>query len=544
MKKNMRRISQHYSRFSRLIPMILLIIPFFLNSCGFGGGVSGDLVTIPKDVSYVIGIDFKNISSKSQDWQTVINEDFIGGIESQIETSIRDAQRYYKTILNSGINFGQKAYLFGSLSESQKDYVAFAFLLQDPSAFEKALLKDDPELKTQSNQGITYVYKEEVMIGWKGNSALMLGNEANPEEAAIFEQMVTLFENEETLNNKAYKTIMNGGHDYALWIDQQQINSLSPEFEMGEDADIFTRLLSTSNYTTISQDFEKGQVSIRFKAYLDGEKSKEFQSALQKGLDPKLIKSIPIAEPSLMMALDSDPNTLYESLENEYYMRDLEEGLAEDLEEMGYTLKDLFQALDGNIFLVAGDLHLEKYFQFENNFDSDFTIVAGVKDQDLLDELMSKLTKKGEIQDKGDYYTAPNPDGEGDYNLIPKSGALYITLSEELRANILAGKSALKPRYQDISKDKSFLLFLNLNSLISQIPERMVGLIPYGYGPAIKNDIAPELEGLWLDVSPAKNDELDGQIILSFVNKDENSLVSLVKIAKRLKEREDLSLAQ
>ncbi|NJO02453.1 MAG: DUF4836 family protein, partial [Bacteroidia bacterium] len=216
-----------------------------------------------------------------------------------------------------------------------------------------------------------------------------------------------------------------------------------------------------------------------------------------KGVQTKYIQSIPIQIPSIMMGMDMNMENLYEAIKNERYVLDAEDRLKADLDKLKLSTKDIFKALTGDFFIASGDLQIEAMIQGQN-IQPDFTLVAGIKNQNVLKQLLEEKAQDGDLQNQGNFYVTQDQQTGSPLYLIPKKDAFYITMSESLREQIIDGKKALDGKYSRLASDKGFVMYVNLKEIFRQVPPNLMELVPNGR--VVRSEVIPKLDGLMLDI--------------------------------------------
>ncbi|MDX2302211.1 MAG: hypothetical protein NW226_05390 [Microscillaceae bacterium] len=535
MKKYSDPIPQYLGVHNTFLQLVAGVFLLFLVSCGGGGGISSQHVQVPKDVAFVVSMDFNKLTSKAQNWQDVLDQDLL----DNFQINAREAQAVLKKILQAGIDYQQKAYLFGSLSkEENDDILGFSFLLSDPGKFEKAMTesKKKPEIKKLGE--LKYIIGNENIIGWKGKTALFLGLEQDMPEAQLLEKFNKIFNTEAanslSTSSREFTQIDGAGYDFAFWVDQQKINALNPEMEyLEEESPVFSQLSKMNLFTTGGLSFEKGNMSIQISSHLDKNLSQQYETLLKNGINDKTIKNIPIDTPSLMLGFSLNMKTLYDLFKNESYIR---EGDEEFNKEFGLSMREVFEIFDGDCLLITQDIKTQTLIQ---NPEPEFVLSLGIANKKNLDKILSEYVKQNNLDQRPDFYIMkglPNP-----IYLFENNKTLYMTMSEKYKNDILKDKGSMGSKFAQIASDKSVLLFLNIKDLMKQIPSALTE----GSSELVffREAIAPQLEDVVMDSSPVKNHIANSKVVFNFVDKNQNALMILANIFKKMsKENKELSL--
>lgn len=509
----------------------LLIFGFLLPSCSGGGG-SSNLVNIPQDASFVMNIDFKSLSDKSKDFKSIFNRDFLESMEMSTSEML-EMQEAYENIVNSGVDYKQKSFIFAKISQNKdENYFAATFMLEDPAKFEAALKKSKEKFDIKTEGGLKYFAKDGVILGWRKKTALLYGiDNKKAEVAKLKESFEKIFKTSDAESLKAknaeFKESLASAKDFTMWMDAQKIMNMAQEDmdEMAKESPFMAEMVKSTSSYTFEISFEKGEIVMESITHLDKSKSAKYESLLKSGIQNKLMKSLPIKVPSMMMGFAIGMKPLYEMSKDDKWMKDLDESV----KTMKMTAKEVFDMLDGEIILLTKDLKTSTLIQ---DPQPEFALAIGINDKKLMDKMLSAFSNQGLIEKKGDFYEAkglPRP-----IFLIEKNKALYLTMTESYKNDIIKGNGQLESKYTKLSADNSFVFFMGIKELLSQWPEEYMTPDIQSF----KDNVLPELESMESYSTTVKNHKARGKAVLKFTNKSKNSLLILTEIIEKTSKKE------
>ncbi|GAB4405973.1 MAG: hypothetical protein OHK0053_32060 [Microscillaceae bacterium] len=507
----------------RIYTFVLLTGLLLTTACGGGGkGISEKLVQIPNDVSFVVSMDFKALTSKAKNWKDGLSN-FYESLENDPDAPSRELAM---KILDSGFDLKERAYIFGKVGAKSKDsYFGATFLLNDPAKLEKAMaeLKDKPQVKKEGDIKYIYNKKGDGIFGWKGNTGLLIGGEGLEDEKAALALFKKLFATKasESLGekNETFRQVNGKSYDIAFWIDQRRLNEINKESleALVNVSPILSELSQISLYSTGGINFNNGEVLVEGLSILDKEKSKKFEAVLQKSIQGNVVKASPIKNPSAMMGFGLGMNAIYELVKNEESIKQMDT----NLQMFELTAKDLFEMMSGDFFLSTADLKVNSFFRKP---ETEFVLSIGIANEKTLDKLLDKLATLQVLKKQGDYFAVQGP---GNVVLAKKDKALHVTLTKSLMDNIMSGRGGLGSDFQKMANGNSFVFYMNIPEIYGQIE------VVTGGDPVFKKEIIPQMVAVSIDTKPIKNNQTQSTLKITFKDKSQNSLAIIGEMIKK-----------
>ena len=171
-----------------LLMSVMTVLGALMTSCGGGGASSAPqhVKLIPKDAAMVVAFDVKQMVSKSVSFEDLFSQkslEAMGNDEKEAKKGADNAKKF----MNSGVDYLNIGYLFAD-GKSKDDYV-LAIPLDDAAKFEKFLISEKEEIKTEGKMKYTVSKEKGGFIAWKDKNALMFlsqkGDEASFKKRAI-----------------------------------------------------------------------------------------------------------------------------------------------------------------------------------------------------------------------------------------------------------------------------------------------------------------------------------------------------------------------
>ena len=273
---------------------------------------------------------------------------------------------------------------------------------------------------------------------------------------------------------------------------------------------------------------------------MDKELVKKFGDLLKDGIHEKVLKNIPFKEPSAIFGLGLGMKGWYNLIKDDPSMKD--SGNA--TESFGLTMQETFEMLSGDFILATRELNIKNVMS--NDYTTEFALVIGIANQKNFDKfLQSTLEQSGGLMKKRDNYYQISYD-KYDLFMIPKNEALYVTMTESFKDDVLAGKALLDGKYRKMGSGNSSLFYADLADIFKQMPEELWS--EEKDGKAFKEIVAPAFQDFEVISGTIKNGEIGGKAILRLTDKSKNSLANILEISKKMakatkrEKREEVSL--
>lgn len=484
-----------------LVPAMLLLLLTF-SACSQAPPPT--INHIPTEANLVISVNTKQLAGKAVDVK-----DLIGNFFKRFNADSKDTLS--EKILNSGIEFLSTAYFFGEVGTTQESSLfGVVIQLNDSKKFANFLasLPEGPK-DVQQGEGFSYSHKGEAIIGWNNAVALFLTKD-QLSAADGTAKLKALFNQKEAdalpMKQKSFFDAMKENADVGLWFNVEKFGDLAALTNPGLKAGDFKNA-----FVTGALNFEKGQaVYVGKTAY----ETSRYAGLVKKTISPELIAAMP-GKPLIGyigMAFNMD--------EFIKYMRDLGAGFVNDeqtKEQTGLSIDEIAKIFTGDFAFTLTDVG-EKPEQFKGAFG------FGLRDKALLEKLLDKPLKEGVLKKQGNYYS-----GEDKVFMVEKNNAMYVVQSAEERDAILNGKTEkIDGTLSSTLLASPVTFYVDFGLLKTRLPDTEDFL-------TIKGEKFP-LEILTVTTTSYTDKSSEGRMVLTFKNKEQNSFMTLVKLAQEAAE--------
>lgn len=496
--------------------LFLLSGILLLGACGKKKSPS-HLKLVPQESLFVLGLNVKQLATKSIRLDELFNEKNLremGNSEAEAKKTAATA----KTVLGSGIDFLNNAYLF--VNKSQQVGVAFALenekgfedFLQDKD-FWKENAPDQQAFEIKSANNIKYAYKKEVLLAWRDKSGLLYVANGKGDEQSLLKEVSAIFEQQDSKSlesqNEQFREANQQGSDVFAWLDLQGLNALSPELGVVGLKDMFF---------TFHTDFQKGEILSKAQLIMNEEYAKIMEQVSGEAIKSNLASNIGIEKPALAMSLAFDLQGLKKVLEG----KGLLSLVNIQLQSLNISFDDLAQALSGDMLLVAESLNMQSGLP-------ELVFSLGVKDEAAFDQLISKVDDKKILVKKQNVYEALGGSGY----IVLKNQVAYITPSKKLKDSALAGENKLNKDFVKATEKAMIATYLG-ESLAGEIA-RLNSFIP---STTLSTNSA--VESSQFSISKIKGKVIAMQGNTQMKDKSKNALLVLIDEAKKsIKELEN-----
>ncbi|CAL1521025.1 DUF4836 family protein [Chitinophaga sp. MM2321] len=554
---------------------------------------------IPKTAGIVLDLNARQISQKLVTNGVTMDKLFTA---VQTKDTANEMMKAWKDAENSGVNLQGHflaAFVFQNVPADHKSYVSITASLKDADKFEAYLKKNVPDfsLKTQNDFKYIWEAKQHAVIGWNKSTVIYVSavdaNDLNkftpggtpgiPDEdqsdeidsaaedaAAAIDSVATatpaaMVTAEEDAEVKAW--VAEVDHLFHLK-EAESAGSLEPFTKMlKENADMgifmnpeaiynsgqftmipanFKKLMEGSYYAGTA-NFEKGKILIDGSSYFGKEMAAIYKKYGKKEIDMDMLKKYPSENITGFVSYAFDFHMIGEIIKSTGM-----DGIANMFltGKSGLSLDDLLNAFEGQMTYVASDFAINKkesaYFpgEFSEEPTAKWIFNLKVGNKDAFNKVMTSPMLKDVFTREGDHYVMTNPmmaGGVPPMSITEKN----ITLGSDslLLQQYLAGKGSIKLPEGVESKVKGSMLggYVDLEKVIKVIPEDKAS--------EDERPILIKAKELFKDFTivghPVSSGVQHTEAVLTFKNKDENSLVQLVnfgteaaKIMEAKKQRE------
>lgn len=481
---------------------------------------------IPKEYPIVVKLDAKQLTSKTISLDKLASKENLQKMGAS-EKDAENASKNIKKFLDSGVDFLNNFYLFFNADKSEA--MGLTFALDNESKFSKFIQND--ALWTEANQTKKPTFKQEGdikfaifqdkdnIIAWKGKTAVLLSKPNN--STAELKKLFEMKESEMLVSNENFKDFLSKKYDASIWMDIEKLSALGDN-----QAALAMNVAGFDNkntYTTLGFTFDKGKVLVDTDYTGNENIAKFYEKISNSNIRSELAKNIPIADPTTGFSFSMN----WEGVLNFLKERGLENELNKNLKELGLTSKDL-EVLTGD---ALGASQKIDFNATSGKIPVDFVIALGIKNKKSFEDLIGKINQQGNLLKKeGDVYTALMGLGY----LIVKDQAVYITLNENLKEGIKAGKGQLKGTLKDNAEKYASVIYFGKGFFdaftSSETYKKEAGSLTGQNFP---------FENILLTIEKVKNKQIHSQFTVNMTDKNTNSLLTLIEFSKKISEEQE-----
>lgn len=527
---------------------------------------------IPKTAGVVVDLNAKQLTTKLVTNGITMDKLFDA---AQTKDTANEMMKAWKDAENSGIDLQSHffaSFVFQGQPAENKSYISLTASLKDADKFEAYLKKNiaNFSLKTQNDFKYIWEEKQHAVIGWNKSAVIYISavNPNNLEKYAPGGSSAPDYPSDEepiTDSAAAVPAALVATEDDAViknWVAEvdhlfhlkkdESAGTIEPFAKLlKEDADAgifvnpeaiynsgqFTMIpanvkkLMEGSFYTGTVNFENGKIVFNGHSYMGKELAAIYKKYGKKEIDMDMLKKYP-----------SQNITGFISYAFDFRMiGDIVKATGMDgmvnlmMGKSGLSMDDVLNAFEGQLTYVASDFAITKkespYFpgEFTEKPDAKWIFSLKVGNKDAFNKVMTSPMLKEVFTREGDHYTVVNPMAAATMPAMSITEK-YVTLGSDsvLLQEYLGGKGHIKLPDGIESKVKGSMIggYVDLEKVTSVLPEDKVD--------EDEKVVVKKAKDLLKDVTfVSKADGGDvqhGEAVLTFKNKDQNSLVQLINL--------------
>jgi hypothetical protein len=525
---------------------------------------------IPKTAGLVIDLNAKQLTTKLVTNGITMDKLFDA---AQSKDTANEMMKAWKDAENSGIDMQSHffaSFVFQGQPADHKSYVAATASLKDADKFEAYLKKNiaNFSLKTQNDFKYIWEEKQHAVIGWTKSTVIYVsavdpnslqqyapGNNGIPAPDADQEVV------DSAVASPAALKVVDNDAEVKAWVaevdhlfhlkKEESAGSIEPFAKLlKEDADAgifvnpeaiynsgqFTMIpanvkkLMEGTYYTGTVDFENGKILFNGNTYMGKEIAAIYKKYGKKEIDLDMLKKYPSENITGFVSYAFDFRMIGEIIKATGMDGIVNMAITG---KSGLTMDDILNAFEGQLVYVASDFAITKkespYFpgEFTENPSAKWIFSLKVGNKDAFNKVMTSPMLKEVFAREGDHYVTVNPMAAATmppFSITEK----FVTVGSDsvLLQQYLAGKGSIKLPEGIESKVKGSMLggYVNLEKVTAIIPEEKMD--------ADEKSVSKKVKDLFKDftvVSKSEGGDVQhAEAVLTFKNKDQNSLVQLV----------------
>ncbi len=514
--------------------LLLLVTVAFATSCSKKAPKQTQY--IPKDAFFVLGMDLKSLTEKSQEaninWDSLVKS----SIDVSDDTSFAKAKNKWNDFRASGVDTAGSLYMFvkmgGSIMSGQSTSVGFVAGLMDAAKFEDYIKKQSPDGGIKKESTYSWAKVEGYAIGWNSDVIILssvinsggysdstktdAGTQAQAQLTALFAQKET----DAVSSIPQFSELMEEKADMTFWTNSS--GALGAVALLGVTK--FGDLLKDA-YTAGTVNFEDGKVTANYKSYSGGDLGAMFKKYAGPTANMDMVNKYP-SQVEGFAAFSFNPQLIIDIIKYSGF-----DGMANQyMADMGFGLDDIAKAFKGEFAVVFSDIgEVEKPNPYDPGTQmkeptGKLIFNAAIGDKATYDKIVSKLADKGLMIKQGNQYVPKDMGTDGtamnttDKNIVVATDSAL--LNQYISGN--AGKANLPADIADKAKGKSLAFYVDINRILRSFT-------PSPGQEASMNNAKATFKDASATVGNYDGKMTTGNMELRTMNDKENSLATLIK---------------
>jgi hypothetical protein len=520
---------------------------------------------IPKNAGFVLSLNSKQLTNKLVTNGFTLDKMFTA---IQSKDSASAMAKAWKDAENSGVDLQNNFFVTFVPGPNGQSYVSLVGSLKDAGKFEDFLKKNVASFTLKKKNDFQYIWSErqKTVIGWNKETVIALKgidpynmeqkglglpspDDADSTQAvdsaiaspaaavtvqeedawATIEDHLFHLKSDETASNiPAFKDLLKSNDDVSMFLSGEAIYSAQTQSNpMMAMMDM--RKLVEGSYYTGSLNFEKGSVEMKGSSYVGKTMADIYKKYGKMEADMSMLEKYPSNNIDGFVVYGIDLRAVGDILK----LMNMDGMANMALRSSNLTMDDILAAFKGQLVYVASDFAVRKAPVAWDPTDSTtkpsakWVYAMKMGDKAAFDKVMTSPLLASTLTKKGDQYVLAQQ--------IPDAPAMSI--NDKLI--VLASDQALLDQYiagsgKAEGLDNSFVSKIKGNPFGGYVDvQKLSGAVPSELAPADAHSIIDEAKSLVKDITMVAHSfdgtKADAEITVHFINKDENSLVQLVK---------------
>lgn len=531
---------------------------------------------IPKTAGVVVDLNAKQLTTKLVTNGITMDKLFDA---AQTKDTSNEMMKAWKDAENSGLDMQSHffaSFVFQGQPAENKSYISLTASLKDADKFEAYLKKNiaNFSLKTQNDFKYIWEEKQHAVIGWN-KSAVIYISAVNPNELekyapggssapdyptdeepvtdsavaapAVTPAALVATEDDAVIKNwvaevdhlfhlkkeesagtiEPFAKLLKENADAGIFVNPEAIYN-SGQFTM---VPANVKKLMEGSFYTGTVNFENGKIVFNGHSYMGKELAAIYKKYGKKEIDMDMLKKYPSQNVTGFISYAFDFRMIGDIVK----ATGMDGMVNLMMGKSGLSMDDVLNAFEGQLTYVASDFAITKkespYFpgEFTEKPDAKWIFSLKVGNKDAFNKVMTSPMMKEVFTREGDHYTIANPMAAATMPAISITEK-YVTLGSDsvLLQEYLGGKGHIKLPDGIESKVKGSMIggYVDMEKVTSVIPEDKMD---EEEKPVVKK--AKDLLKDITFVSKADGGDVQhGEAVLTFRNKDQNSLVQLINL--------------
>jgi hypothetical protein len=531
----------------RLVPVILFI-SVIISSCSPS---SQNDKYISKDAIGVLSINGvaleKKIAINAISGSPIFKEiaEAIGGDSTNLDLS------------KTGVDLVNIFYVYAMADQRLDGKSKFMVIipLKDATKFKAFIQQKFPKAVFQSKGNLNFAtFNQSIVMGWDDKTAIASAAtpantawESTPAAPVDIPTLLTediqktfaLTKDQSLAENPKFAALEKENHDISFFLNYENfVNGMSQD-QIGTAGAIIAsqKKLLKDMYIAGGVDFEKGKIVSDSKYYFNPSLQAISNAMEPKTINNDLLKRVPGQQMNLMMSYHFNPKGIIAMLDTMNMLPMVTVGL----QQTGLTMDDITKAFSGDFLLTVTDFSVasESKSYTMNGTPVNYTtpkpaykaaLSFKINDKPSFDKIMQFIVNQGMLQT-----TAPGIYSFGNFVTLASNNE-YAAVSNDAavaQAFLTAGNSKFDLPAE--VKDKPYGFYADIKNSVKSIPLDLL----YGKeDTAVFHDGRILLESISANGGKINGDHTDFHFEINFQNKDENSLMQLIKFSQKVAEAE------
>lgn len=517
--------------FKHALAGLLIVALAMLASCSKSG--TGTQY-IPKEATAVLLVNGSKIGKKIA-WESLWSGDLFKGSKKEAEKPE-----------DMGIDILNKFYAYVQQDQRISGGVKTVGILplSDEKKWADFLKKKYPEMTTSKDGDITIAVLEKNMVaGWKNKMAIVAFSPNGYSDEAttlLTDQVKKSFslEKDATISkNDKFTQLEKKDYDIGVWVNYERMGQSVSEYGLGAAGMLSAQSrLTKDSYVIGGINFEKGAINGEGIYFINPTMVSIMKKLSPDKIDDDLLKRIPSGQLAGVVSYHFNPEGVKTMIDSLGYTNMLNS----QLQEQGLTIDGILNAFTGDIMIAATDVKNEERTYSYPSYDGDSTRYTShepsanwlatfkIKDQAALDKVIQLALQEEALTVKGDHLF----EMDGTY-LSAKDGYAVITQKQESLQSFYSATGSVPAVIPDEVKKNPMGIFIDFKALAplfqtsnEDSPKEIAAMA----------NMQKLLDHVMAYSTKVSGDHSEFTFKASFQNKDENSLMQIIKLINQFSE--------
>ena len=513
------------------IVVVSILVAFVLGSCN---SKPDHRKYIPKDASLVAGVNLSSLGKKIA-WNLITGSKLFKEMEKKMPE--KNGSNVMSGIDKAGIDVMNTFYVYLKPDNRFKGEMKVTALvpLSDADAWEAYVKKSFPQSAVKEHNKLKLTnLGENMYVGWNKHLLIIMNTLTGDgsEMTAEMDNAFGISDENSIKSNKNFEQLQGANHDLSLWVNYGEIMDAYND-KMGAAPAGVTLSKSMWKETAIACgfDFVKGKITGDWSYYSSKSLEDMYKEFGSKNVDNDLASRLPGKNLNMLTAMHFSTKAMRAMMDSTGIL-----GLANaQLSQQGTNVDNILDAFTGDMAFTVNDLSVvsttgpEGYPSQKTNFSMSF--VMKINQQDKFKQLMT-FAQAVNLQPYGTGYYMPISDKDSVFFLYDNNYAVFSNKSATA-ANILSGKpeQGLSPALANNVKGHPFNLFIDVKETVDKLD---LGKALSSGDAAVFGEAKNLLSNISFSGGEYKNNAMQARMEINFVNKDENTIITLLDFGMRV----------